>query len=192
MTGFEEWWADYEGSADAGEAAQAAWDAALASRWPSPPEAAVEGDRGFLTYLGRPLMTTYGHEITVRESSAAVGPHVWLFIDTLQARKMGVTSGDPHLNLVQAIGLRMALEQFITGVAERWQGGERMLAEALAMVIDAFDRPEAEQKMIAGMTTGTEEERKNAWDIYFAGHPDVRASYSHQNGGWPPPESKED
>lgn len=151
MTSFEEWWAAWSvdrptvHTVEARTAAEEAWEAALASTWPPAPEAVREGDRGFYTYLGRPLMTTYGHEITVRESSAAMGPHVWLFIDTLQARKMGVTSPDPHLNLAQAIGLRMALEQFITEVPERWQSGRQMLKDALAKVTDAF---EAEQKMI--------------------------------------------
>lgn len=36
--------------------------------------------RGFYTY-GPPLRTDYGHEVTVRESSSAMGRFVWLFAD---------------------------------------------------------------------------------------------------------------
>lgn len=55
------------------------------------------------------IQDTYGHEITVRESSAASGPHVWLSIDCNQA----VMFPDPHLDLQDAIELRDALNEFI-------------------------------------------------------------------------------
>jgi hypothetical protein len=32
---------------------------------------------------------------------------------------------------------------------------------------------------------GYEEQRQAAWKVYFDAHPEVRASWSHQNGGWP-------
>lgn len=82
--------------------------------------------RGFLTYLGRPIPTTYGHEITVRESSSARGPHVWLFVGGSAV----VEGHDPHLDLAQALVLRKALDQFIEGVPERWTNGQAMLDEA--------------------------------------------------------------
>lgn len=91
----------------------------------------VSTPRGFLTYGGGPLPSDYGHTITVRESSAAEGPHVWLFIDATEATS---TQGDPHLTLAQAIALRERLSQFIDGVPERWQNGTALLANAQAEV----------------------------------------------------------
>lgn len=84
-------------------------------------------DRGFYDYGGGPIPTSYGHTITVRESSSAEGPHVWLFIDTTGAVSK---QGDPHLNLAQAITLREALSQFIDSIPERWSDGADYLAEA--------------------------------------------------------------
>lgn len=92
---------------------------------------APASDRGFLDYAGSPCETTYGHTITVRESSAALGPHVWLFIGDSPT----VDGHDPHLNLDQAMWLRAALDQFIEGVPERWQGGAEMLAAAKRRVL---------------------------------------------------------
>lgn len=83
-------------------------------------------DRGFLTYAGGPIPTTRGTQITVRESSAALGPHVWLFVEE---------GDDPHLDLDQALALHAALGQFIDGVPERWEGGAQMLADARARVL---------------------------------------------------------
>lgn len=91
----------------------------------------TEGDRGFLTYGGGEIPTDYGHKIRVQESSSAEGPKVWLFISDSP-----VTEGrDPHLTLEQAIAVHAALGQFIEGVAERWDGGEEMLAEARQRVL---------------------------------------------------------
>ncbi|MFJ3793832.1 hypothetical protein [Kitasatospora sp. NPDC090091] len=90
----------------------------------SPP--IIANDRGFYTYGGRPIPTDYGHTITVRESSAASGPHVWLAIDGQNAS----ADTNPHLSLAQAIALREALGQFIDGVPDRWVNGAQKLAEA--------------------------------------------------------------
>ena len=30
-----------------------------------------------------------------------------------------------------------------------------------------------------------EARRQAAWETYFTAHPEVLASYAHQNGGWP-------
>ena len=89
-------------------------------------EPTPSNDRGFLTYAGGPIETSYGHTIRVQESSVASGPHVWMFIsDSPHA-----SGHDPHLNLAQAIKLRAALDQFIEGVPERWSRGELLLARA--------------------------------------------------------------
>jgi hypothetical protein len=88
-------------------------------------------DRGFLVFGGRPIPTSYGHEVTVRESSSAEGPAVWLFVgDSVQ-----VAGHDPHLTLEQAVAVHAALGQFIEGVAEKWEGGEEMVAEARRIVL---------------------------------------------------------
>lgn len=99
-------------------------------------DAVTDGDRGFLLYGGQPIRTDYGHLVSVRESSAAGGPHVWLFTDSSNAQVQG---NDPHLSLAQAIALREALDQFITSVPERWSNGAEMLAAAKEM---AFGRRE--------------------------------------------------
>lgn len=88
-------------------------------------------DRGFLAYAGGPIPTSYGHEIRVQESSAASGPHVWLFISDSSR----VEGHNPHLSLDQAVALRAALDQFIEGVPERWDGGEQLLAETKRRVL---------------------------------------------------------
>lgn len=88
-------------------------------------------DRGFLLYAGGPIPTAYGHEILVQESSAASGPHVWLFINP----PVQNTRGDPHLSLEQAVHLRAALDQFIEGVPGRWDDGAELLAEAKRNVL---------------------------------------------------------
>lgn len=98
---------------------------------PSISDPAPANDRGFLTYGGREIPTDYGHTVRVQESSAADGPHVWLFIsDSLQVDKH-----NPHLSLEQAIAVHAALGQFIEGVPERWGGGAELLAEAKRRVL---------------------------------------------------------
>jgi hypothetical protein len=89
-------------------------------------------DRGFLSYAGGPIETDYGHTIRVQESSAASGPHVWLFVSDSKQ----VPGHDPHLSLEQAVMLRTALDQFIEGVADRWDGGAEMVTEAKRAVLD--------------------------------------------------------
>jgi hypothetical protein len=85
-------------------------------------------DRGFWLYGGSAVRTSYGHpvEVRVQESSAASGPHCWLFIDASpQSKRM-----DPHLSLADAIEIRDRLTQFIETVPERWSSGTRILREA--------------------------------------------------------------
>ena len=85
-------------------------------------------DRGFVTYTGdQPIRTSYGHVITVRESSSAEGPHVWLFIGPSATAE----GHDPHLDLAQAIALRSALTRFISDASTRWERGPELLTEAV-------------------------------------------------------------
>lgn len=74
------------------------------------------------------MRTSYGHpvEIRVQESSAASGPHVWLFIDEAP----GMDGREPHLSLADAIKIRDRLTQFIDDTPERWTRGASMLREA--------------------------------------------------------------
>ncbi|WP_328436933.1 helix-turn-helix domain-containing protein [Streptomyces sp. NBC_00444] len=98
---------------------------------PTISEATPSNDRGFLLYGGREIPTSYGHTIRVQESSAASGPHAWMFISDSP-----VTEGhNPHLSLDEAIAVHAALGQFIDGVAERWEDGAEMVADARRRVL---------------------------------------------------------
>lgn len=97
---------------------------------PSLPEPTVNS-RGFLSFGGGPIKTTYGHDmevygINVYESSAARAPHVWVATEASPE----VNSPHAHLCLSQAILLCAALDQFIQGVPERWEHGQRLLDAA--------------------------------------------------------------
>lgn len=84
--------------------------------------------RGFLLYGGSAVRTSYGQpvEVRVQESSAASGPHCWLFVDQVR----GSSSREPHLSLADAIEIRDRLTQFIDDTPDRWTGGRKMLTEA--------------------------------------------------------------
>jgi hypothetical protein len=97
------------------------------------PEPAATNDRGFLAYAGGQIATDYGHEISVYESSAAKGPCVWLAVGD-SALAPGHSA---HLALVQAMKVRAALDQFIEGVADRWERGAELVAEARREVYGA-------------------------------------------------------
>jgi hypothetical protein len=74
--------------------------------------------RGFDTYDR--FSDSYGASVTIRQSSAASGPHVWLFIEgggTVSPSHPN--DGSAHLDVEQARRVRDALDTFI---AER--GGE--------------------------------------------------------------------
>jgi len=92
--------------------------------------------RGFHRY-GVPVTTDYGHTVDVRESSSALGPHVWLFAK-------GSTSVDPgshdphydktmhgdhvyrsgsigvHLTPAQARAVIERLQAWLDEIPERW------------------------------------------------------------------------
>ena len=76
--------------------------------------------RGFVSY--DELTDAYGASITVRESSAASAPHVWLFIEgggtaaapgTPGIPGGRVNDGSAHLTVAQAVRVRDALDNFI-------------------------------------------------------------------------------
>lgn len=78
--------------------------------------------RGFHRY-GEPVETSYGHKVSVYESSAANGPHVWLNVSKDFNRGPGdLPECDvaAHLSLDQAIAIRDRLTAFIDEVPERW------------------------------------------------------------------------
>lgn len=99
--------------------------------------------RGFLTYGGSHVVTASGHPVRVQESSAASGPHCWLFI----GEAPGMDSRSPHLSLADAIELRDRLTQFIDEVPSRWTRGKKFLKEAHKEVIRrrGADRQELEE-----------------------------------------------
>ena len=77
--------------------------------------------RGFTTFLE--ITDSYGASVIVRESSAALAPHVWLFLSGGKTQAPPGTPGLPagylndgsaHLSLEQATRVRDALTAFIT------------------------------------------------------------------------------
>jgi hypothetical protein len=128
---------------------------------PPTPPAPVSGDRGFLTY-GNPIETDYGHDLRLYESSAATGPHTWLDLTETDREPVSPSAlaGEPHLgldmlgsptvefttahlSLAQAIMLRNALGQFIDGVPERWEGGQKLLEAAYREVAELYKQASA-------------------------------------------------
>lgn len=88
-------------------------------------------ERGFADYAA-PFYDSYGNIITIRESSAAMAPHVWIFnegnchLDETPTPHIGIPFGiakgslGTHLNVAQAKRVRDALTEFIDSVPERW------------------------------------------------------------------------
>jgi len=113
---------DEHSSADWADALAGVQDRAAVTVLAEPFE---RSDRGFLGY-GGPIPTDYGHDVQVYESSAAKGPCVWLAVGD-----SALTPGhNAHLTLAQALKVRAALDQFMEGVADRWEGGADLVAEA--------------------------------------------------------------
>lgn len=73
-------------------------------------------DRGFITY--DEFKDSYRADVKVVESSAASGPHVWVFV---KGGSVHDNEGSAHLSLDQAVRLRDALTAFIREVPERWE-----------------------------------------------------------------------
>lgn len=70
--------------------------------------------RGFHDYDS--FRDTYGSEVTVRESSNASGPHVWVFCK----ENPQMVDPSPHLNVEQARRVIAALQAFVDEAPERW------------------------------------------------------------------------
>lgn len=81
--------------------------------------AAARSDRGFQR-LTSPIRGEYGGEITMNESSAAAGPHVWL------------RTTDPDLHLTAENALLLA-EQLVYLVQNHYQGTDGLSSPLLAV-----------------------------------------------------------
>ena len=71
-------------------------------------------DRGFKHY--QPIKTTYGAEVSVYESSAARGPHIWLKIsqpDPKMAGQLERAQAFAHMSIEQAEQVRDAIDAAI-------------------------------------------------------------------------------
>lgn len=77
-------------------------------------------ERGFTNY--DEFTDSYGAKVTVRESSAASRPHVWVFVEGGETAAAPGTpgieagranDGSAHLTTAQAIRLRDALDSYI-------------------------------------------------------------------------------
>ncbi|WP_328856883.1 hypothetical protein OG579_16945 [Williamsia herbipolensis] len=76
-------------------------------------------ERGFELY-GSPVATTYGDVVSVYESSAASGPHIWL-----RTQRPGDADNDEvtqaaHMSVEQATAIRDRLTLAINRAGERW------------------------------------------------------------------------
>lgn len=80
-------------------------------------------ERGFHNY-GEPIIDSYQNEITVRESSAASGPRVWVFCKPgLPWAESQRGEASLHLTPDQARGLVERLQAWLDEIPGRW-GGE--------------------------------------------------------------------
>jgi len=79
----------------------------------------ITTQRGFQRY-DQPWQDTYGHTISVYESSAASGPHVWLALKGSPAMGNEDYAIHAHLNIEQAEKLRRELSMFIDQAEARW------------------------------------------------------------------------
>lgn len=82
--------------------------------------------RGFHDYAE--FIDTYGIQVTVRESSAATAPHLWIFVksrdvytDEPLAPGMVHSNGSTHLNQEQAKMLRDAIDYWLGEIPDRWE-----------------------------------------------------------------------
>lgn len=86
---------------------------------PRPDIEVTTSQRGFLGY-GDPVLTTYGHEVRVYESSAADAPHIWLGIEHDGARSgIQACRAMAHLSIEQAIAIRDRLNLAIQYAQEQ-------------------------------------------------------------------------
>ncbi|NKR75829.1 hypothetical protein GS492_25135 [Rhodococcus hoagii] len=71
--------------------------------------------RGFHVY-GDDVVTTYGHKVSVYESSAAESPHVWLAVEPGETASLG----HAHLNEEQARAVVARLQAWLDAIPARW------------------------------------------------------------------------
>ena len=73
----------------------------------------METARGFQIY-GEPVATDYGHTVTVYESSAASGPHVWM--------RVTGEGGDTHAHMdeTQTRDVIARLQAWVDEIPSRW------------------------------------------------------------------------
>lgn len=75
--------------------------------------------RGFCIYAT--VKDDRGATLDVKESSAANGPHVWLFTESGHVYQSSLPgSGSMHLNAEQAARVRDALTAFLDQIPHRW------------------------------------------------------------------------
>jgi hypothetical protein len=79
------------------------------------------GDRGFHGY-GEPFKCTYGTEVEVYESSAAINPHVWLKLTQGGSLHFEDGEGVAHLDEEQARALIARLQAWLDEIPSRWEG----------------------------------------------------------------------
>lgn len=88
--------------------------------------------RGFLTY-GEPLATDYGHNLVVRESSAAFGRWCWLFADG--PVKVQPETRDPNYD--RTLGGNHAYNEGHVGIHMDVEQAEGLVARLQAWIDDA-------------------------------------------------------
>lgn len=103
-------------------------------------------NRGFHIY-GDPVDTGYGAEITVYESSAAMGPHVWLAVTPGSVTPDETGQVTAHLDIEAADAVIARLQAWRDEVPDRWEGYVRPMlvttpAEQILAMID-FERASA-------------------------------------------------
>jgi hypothetical protein len=81
----------------------------------SPTPKRAVSSRGFIQY--DELTDSYGANCRVVESSAAAGPHVWIFVEDGAVKG---NNGSAHLDVQQATRVRDALTAWLDEVPERW------------------------------------------------------------------------
>ncbi len=75
----------------------------------------VVSDRGFIGYDS--FKDSYGAEVKIQESSAASGPHCWIFVE---GGGIDDNKGSAHLDEAQARIVRDALDAWLGEIPERW------------------------------------------------------------------------
>lgn len=78
-------------------------------------------DRGFVA--NEETKTAYGATVRFGESSAAMGPHIWMWINQPPPQHPGMleeAQASVHMNLAQAEEIRDKLNELIVHAKETW------------------------------------------------------------------------